>query len=106
MSSLESTFDSESFFSAKEERIGTKPSVLQVQHIEIDLPFEGDAERHLHCLSKSSLQYHGIQIMFHPSTPFDTPLICIFQSVASILTSMQLSLDSPLGLCDYMLFHI
>ena len=44
--------------------------------------------------------------MFHPSRQLDNPLIGIFQSVVIIPTSMQLSLGSPLGLCDYIFFDI
>ena len=40
--------------------------------------------------------------MFHLIRQLDSPLIGIFQSVASISTSMKLSLGSPLGLCDYL----
>ena len=84
--------------------MGTKPLVLPAWHIEICLLFAYLFV--FYRLTKPSLLYCGNQTMFHPSTQLYSTLISIFQSVASISTSMQLSLGSPLGLCDYLLLDI
>ena len=88
--------------------MGTKPSVLPTWHITIRLPFERDAKGYifLYCLTKPSVLYCQNQTMFHPSRQLDNPMIGIFQSAVIIPTSMQLSLGSPLGLCDYIFFDI